>query len=172
MTWIELAGQAVSLTAFALCMAAFASKRDERLLRLLVSANIAFALQFALFGSWTAALLSLLVVVRILLARRFARNLTVMLLVLAASLVAAWLTWRGPLDLLPLAATFMGALGMFMLRGIPMRLMLAGAGSAWLLSNLVIGSVGGTLAEAAVVVMNLVTVARLLLDRQQTAPHA
>jgi len=45
----------------------------------LISANVAFALQFALFGSWTAAVLSPLVIGRIILARRYFGNWQVML---------------------------------------------------------------------------------------------
>ncbi|TCK08599.1 YgjV family protein [Marinobacterium mangrovicola] len=172
LTPIELAGQLVSLVALVLCMLAFSSKRDDRLMKLLVSANIAFALQFALFGSWAASVLTLLVILRIVLARRYARNLKVMGFVLVASLLATALTWRGPVDLFPLAATFMGTVGMFMLRGIPMRLMLAGAGSAWMLSSLVIGSVGGTLAEAVVVGVNLITVARMMMDKKRASEHS
>ncbi|GGE55223.1 permease [Streptosporangium jomthongense] len=161
MSYTALAGQIVSLIALGFCIVGFASKRDDRLLVLLISANVAFALQFALFGSWTAAILSLLVIGRILLARRYVGNWQVMLAVLAVNLVAAVLTWRSPVDFFAIAAAVFGTLGMFMLRGIPMRLMLAAAAFAWMLNNIVIGSVGGTLAEAMVLVVNFITICRL-----------
>ncbi|WP_242634368.1 YgjV family protein [Marinobacter salicampi] len=167
MTYAEIAGQAVSLVALGFCVAGFASKQDDRLMVLLISANVAFALQFALFGSWTAAALTLLVIVRISLARRYKGKVGVMLLVLLACLVVAALTWRDLTDVFPLAAAVLGTVGMFMLRGIPMRIVLAGAAFAWMLNNIVIGSVGGTLAEGLVLLTNLITIHRLARMKQR-----
>lgn len=157
----DWAGQIVSLVALGFCIAGFASKQDDRLMVLLISANVAFALQFALFGSWTAAVLSLLVIGRIMLARRYLGSWPIMLLVLAVNGVAAVLTWKSPVDFFAITAATLGTVGMFMLRGIPLRLMLAGAGLSWMLNNLMIGSVGGTLAEAMVVITNFITIYRL-----------
>ena len=156
-----LAGQAAGLAALLLCIAAFASKRDERLLVLLISANVAFALQFLFLESWTAAALTVLVIVRIALARRYPGSKAVMAGVLAASAVAALVTWQGWADLPALVAMVLGTVGMFLLRGIPMRVMLGLAAVAWLLSHLLVGAVGGSLAEALVVVTNAFTIWRL-----------
>ncbi len=161
MSYTDMAGQVVSLIALGFCIVGFASKRDDRLMVLLISANVAFALQFALFDSWTAAVLSLLVIGRIMLARHYLGSWKVMLAVLAVNMVAAALTWRSPVDFFAIAAAIFGTVGMFMLRGIPMRLMLMAAAIAWMLNNIVIGSVGGTLAEGMVVVTNFITIVRL-----------
>jgi hypothetical protein len=161
MSYTALAGQIVSLIALGFCIFGFNSKRDDRLMVLLIAANVAFALQFALFGSWTAAILSFLVIGRIMLARRYMGSWQVMLAVLVVNLVAALLSWRSPVDFFAIAAAVFGTLGMFMLRGIPMRLMLAAAAVAWMLNNIAIGSVGGTLAEAVVLVVNFITIYRL-----------
>jgi hypothetical protein len=161
MTYAAIAGQMVSLIALGFCIAGFASKHDDRLMVLLISANVAFALQFALFESWTAATLTVLVIARISLARRYPGSVPVMLMVLAASFAAAAVTWQGMVDILPLTAAVLGTVGMFMLRGIPMRVLLAGAAIAWMFNNIVIGSIGGTVAEALVVITNLITIVRL-----------
>lgn len=164
---LEIAGQVVSLIALGLCIAGFASRQDDRLMVLLISANVAFAIQFALFGSLTAAVLSLLVIGRIMLARRYLGNWKIMLAVLAVNLLAAVLTWRSPVDFFAIAAAVFGTIGMFMLRGIAMRLMLAAAAIAWMLNNIVIGSVGGTLAEGLVVITNFITIYRLVLMKRR-----
>lgn len=161
MTMAEMAGQVVGLIALGFCIAGFASTRDERLMGLLIGANVAFAAQYALFQSWTAAALTVLVIVRIGLAQRFLGRVSVMLGVLALSAVAVVLTWQSWIDLFPTLAMTLGTVGMFLLRGIPMRLFLAGAGLAWMANNIAIGSVGATLAEGLVVVTNLVTIIRL-----------
>ncbi|MFW5823724.1 MAG: YgjV family protein [Marinobacter sp.] len=156
-----LAGQFFGLLALAICLAAFASRKDDRLLVLLISANVAFALQFAFFSSWTAAALTVLVIVRIALARRYVGSQRAMWLMLAANLLAAAFTWRDWVDVLPLTAATLGTVAMFLLRGIPMRILLGLAALAWMLNNLLIGSVGGTLAEGMIFVTNVITIVRM-----------
>lgn len=161
LTHADLAGQFFGLLALVICLVAFASKSDDRLLVLLISANVAFALQFAFFSSWTAAALTVLVIARIMLARRYVGSQWVMWAVLVANLVAAALTWRDWVDVLPLTAATLGTVAMFLLRGIPMRIMLGLAALAWMLNNLVIGSIGGTLAEGMIFVTNVITIIRM-----------
>ncbi|WP_136248345.1 YgjV family protein [Halomonas borealis] len=157
----EWLGQGVSLVALALCVAGFASRRDDRLFALLLVANLAFAAQFALFQSWVAASISALIVLRIALVRRYPGNGAVMAAMLAATLVVAALTWSGWRDVPALLAGLLGTYGMFMLRGIAMRALLAAAACCWIISNLLAGSIGGTLAETLILVTNLITVWRL-----------
>lgn len=160
-----MAAQAFSLLALALCIAAFMSKRDDRLLLLLVTANIAFCLHFMLLDSWTAAAITALIVVRSACARRFKGSWRATLLFLAASGIAAAATWQTALDLLPLTAAIFGTVGMFLLTGISMRVALAGAALAWTLNNAILGSIGGTIAEGLILTTNLVTIARLMRER-------
>ncbi|MCE8033737.1 YgjV family protein [Billgrantia tianxiuensis] len=156
-----LLGQGVSLVALTLCLVAFASKRDDRLFVLLLFANVAFAAQFALFESWVASGISALIVLRIALVRRFPRNRAVMLAMLLATVAVALATWSGPRDIPALAAGLLGTYGMFMLRGIPMRIALAAAALCWVASNLLAGSIGGTIAESLIFLTNVITMLRL-----------
>lgn len=162
-----LAGQLCGLVALVICVVAFASKNDDRLLVLLISANVAFALQFVFFESWTAAALTVLVIVRIVLARRYLGSKAVMAGVLLASGIAAALTWQSWVDMLPLAAMVLGTVGMFLMRGIAMRVFLGLAAFAWMLNNLLIGTIGGTLAEGLIVVTNIITIIRLVRARRK-----
>ncbi|MFB9869008.1 YgjV family protein [Vreelandella sulfidaeris] len=162
-----MVGQFFGLVALVLCVVAFSSKQDDRLLALLISANVAFALQFVFFESWTAAVLTVLVIARIVLARRYLGSKTVMTVVLLASALAAALTWRSCVDVLPLIAMVLGTVGMFMLRGIAMRVFLGMAAVAWMLNNLLIGTIGGTIAEGLIVITNIVTIIRLVRARRK-----
>ncbi|MGM0768390.1 MAG: YgjV family protein [Pseudomonadota bacterium] len=161
MSLAHLLGQFSGLIALGFCIAGFANKNDDRLMVLLISANVAFALMFAFFESWTAAALTVLVIVRIALARKYQGSWRIMAVMLAINLLVAAVTWREPTDIFPLTAAVLGTVGMFMLRGIPLRVVLGLAALAWLLNNLVIGSVGGTLAEGMVLVTNVITIVRL-----------
>ncbi|CAM4078236.1 YgjV family protein [Vreelandella rituensis] len=162
-----MAGQFFGLVSLILCVLAFSSKQDDRLLVLLLSANVAFALQFMFFGSWTAAALSLLVIARIALARRYPGSKVAMVIVLAASGVASVLTWQSWADLPAIVAMVLGTVSMFLLRGIPMRVFLGLAALAWTLSHILAGSVGGTLAEALVILTNAITIYRLYRAKQR-----
>jgi len=163
----EILGQLFGLVALAFCIAGFANKNDDRLMVLLISANVAFALMFAFFESWTAAALTVLVIVRIALARKYQGNWAIMAAMLMVNALVAWATWRTATDVFPLAAAILGTIGMFLLRGIPLRLVLGLAAFCWMLNNIVIGSVGGILAEAIVLVTNVITIYRLYRIRKK-----
>lgn len=166
-SYSAIAGQFFGLVSLILCIIAFANKQDDRLLMLLIFANVAFTLQFITFGSWTAAVLTLLVIVRIALARRYPGNRKAMALVLAVSGIASVFTWQSWADLPAILAMVLGTVGMFMLRGIAMRVSLWLAACAWMTSHILVGSVGGTLAEALVLITNAVTIYRLYRAKQR-----
>lgn len=166
-SYSTVAGQFFGLVSLVLCVLAFSSKQDDRLLMLLLSANVAFTLQFMIFESWTAAALSLLVIARIALARRYPGSKVTMVIVLVASGVASGLTWQSWADLPAMVAMALGTMGMFLLRGIPMRVFLGLAALAWTLSHILVGSVGGTLAEALVLLTNAITIYRLYQAKQR-----
>lgn len=153
----ELAG----LTALALCIAAFASKKDDRLLIILILGNAAFAVQFFLSGGLVAGAVSSLVVLRIFLARRFARHAGVMAAFALTTCLVAAATWQGTADLAPVLAGLVGTYAMFMLRGIPMRAMLAVAALFWMCANFFAGSTGALLAEGLIFFTNIITIIRL-----------
>ena len=160
-------GQIVGLVALGLCIAAFANKRDDRLLLILVLANVAFAVQFLLLGGWVAGAISGLIVLRILLVRRFKKNWLVMGTMLAATGLVAFLTWQGPPDAVPLLAGLIGTYAMFMLSGIPMRVLLAIAAACWMLANYLSGSIGALIAEGLILVTNSFTIFRIHAERSR-----
>ncbi|MCK5934297.1 MAG: YgjV family protein [Fulvimarina manganoxydans] len=168
----DMAGQIAGLVALGLCVVAFSSKSDDRLLAILVLGNVAFAIQFAFFGAWVASTISGLIILRIFLARRMPRHRGAMIAMLLATLFVAALVWQGPSDFIPLAAGLLGTFAMFMLRGIPMRLCLAVAAFLWMVTNAVSGSWGALAAEGLVLVVNLVTILRIARDRRTKAEDA
>ncbi|SJN13277.1 putative membrane protein [Halomonas citrativorans] len=160
-SYSTMAGQFFGLLSLALCIMAFSNKQDDRLLVLLLSANVAFSLQFMILGSLTAAALSLLVIARIAFARRYPGSKSVMAIILAVSAIVSAFTWQSWADLPAIVAMALGTMGMFLFRGIPMRVFLGLAALAWTFSHILVGSVGGTLAEVLVVVTNAITIYRL-----------
>lgn len=158
---VNLAGQLAGFIAFGLCIVAFASRDDDRLLLALLFANVAFTAQYLFFGAMAAAGVTTVNLLRILLARRYYGSRPVLVGVLVATGAVTAFNWQGPLDFLPLAAGFLGTVAMLALRGIPMRACLAAAALCWLMLNISIGSVGATVAELLALATNLTTMARL-----------
>ena len=167
----DLLGQAVGFVALVLCIAAFASKDDDRLLVILIFGNTAFALQYALFAAWAAAGIMTLNLLRVVLARRMPRNRIATALFLAATVAVAAATWRNATDVFPLAAGVTGTIAMFMLRGIPMRVGLIITALCWIVTTALIGSYGALAAEVLILATNLITVGRLVRDAYARPPE-
>ena len=164
-----LLGQAVSLLALGLCLAGFANKDDNKLLLILIAANVAFATQFVLLGSWVAGGITCIVILRIVLARIYHRNLYIMCALLAATAATAVIGWQDWKDAPALIAGILGTVGMFAFRGSIMRWWLFVAAFCWVLSNLAIGSIGGVLAETLVMTTNIITIWRIEMDKRRLA---
>lgn len=164
-----LIGQAVAFLALALCIAGFANKDDNKLLLILIAANVAFAAQFALLGSWVSAGITCIVITRIVLARRYHRNLFIMAALLAATIGVAIVGWQDWKDAPALIAGILGTVGMFAFRGSIMRWWLFVAAFFWVLSNVAIGSLGGILAESLVMTTNIITIWRIEMDKRRLA---
>lgn len=164
----QIAGQIAGFVALALCLVAFASRNDERLLAVLVFGNLAFVLQYALLEAWVAAAISVLVWVRTVLARRLQGSRPAMVVMLAAAFLVAALTWQGPMDVFPLAAGIFGTVSMFLLRGIPLRIGLAATALCWVITDIAIAAIGALLADLLVFVTNLLTIARMAREGRRT----
>lgn len=164
-------GQIVGFIALALCIAAFASKDDNRLLAIMILGNAAFALQFALFGAQVGAAISALNMLRVVLARRLPRNRLATALILAATGAVAAATWQHAVDMFPLVAGVAGTVSMFMLRRVKMRIGLIVAAVCWIVANAAVGSYGAVAAEVMILVTNTITIVRLVRDgSRQAAP--
>ena len=160
-----LLGQLAGFIALGLFIAGFANKDDRKLLRILIAANFAIVLQFALLGSWVASAMTGIVIVRILLARKYHRNLAIMAGLLALTVITALLTWQNWGDAPALMAGIIGTIAMFAFHGIVLRWWLFCAAFFWVLSNIIAGSLGGIIAESLVMIMNVITIWRLKRDQ-------
>ena len=64
-------------------------------------------------------------------------------------------------DWLPLGASCIGTLALFLLRGIPMRLAMLCGTCLWIANNIVAGSIGGTALEIVIAAVNMTTIWRM-----------
>ena len=157
--------QLFGYAAFVLGVMSFLQK-DDRRFKLYMSAEcLAYVVHFALLGNPTAVASSVISVARSVLslytkAPWVAFALVALNLALGWHLVEVWWNW------LPLLASCIGTLALFLLSGIRMRLtMLVGTG-CWLANNILSGSIGGTALELVILATNLRTI--YALWRQET----
>jgi hypothetical protein len=152
--------QLVGYAAFVLGVLSFL-QRDDRRLRAMVGAQaFSYAVHFFLLGSTVATLASLVTCVRALLSL-VTRSKRVALALLAVNLTFGVLTVRTPLACLPVLATTAGTIAFFWFSGLALRFILLGSTACWLVNNLALGSIGGTMLELFIGAANLTTCYRL-----------
>ncbi len=159
MQWFS-AAQCVGYLTLVLGILAFSQKNDFRLRSLVGTQCVAYALHFLLLGNIPAA-----VSAAVSSARSYAslctRSIYVAAIAVIANLAIGLHFVHSPAGLLPVAASVMGSAAMFLLRGIPLRVVLLMCSLCWLGNNLLCHSVGGTVLELFVSSSNLVTILRL-----------
>ena len=55
----------------------------------------------------------------------------------------------------------LGTIALFLLQGIPMRLLMLCGTGLWITNNVIVGSIGGTALEVTIAVVNITTIIRL-----------
>lgn len=161
--WLSPA-QCAGYLAFVLGVASFLQRDDRRFKLYMAAECLVYVVHFALLGVPTAAASSLVSLARSLLALR-TRSAWVAAAVCAVNAaLALWLA-RDWSDCLPLAASCIGSLALFLLDGVRMRLAMLAGTLCWIANNLLHGSIGGTALELVIAAVNLLTIARLLRAR-------
>ncbi|HBN6294874.1 permease [Vibrio parahaemolyticus] len=161
----SILAQALGVISFGLGFSVFYQKNDRHLKILMLIFNLNHLLHFLLLGSMVSALSALLSALRTTTAI-FVSSKRVAAVFIVISLVSGfWVAeqWR---DLWPIIGTVIGTYSVFCLSGIRMRIGFLLGASCWLTNNILVGSIGGTLLEMTVIVMNLLTIYRL--HRQQS----
>ena len=165
--WLAPA-QCVGYLAFILGVGSFLQTDDRRFKLFMAGECFAYIVHFALLGTPTAVASSTMSFLRSLLAMR-TRALWVAALVVAANLALGLSLAHRPSDWLPLGASCLGTLALFLLQGIPMRLVMLCGTCLWIANNLIAGSVGGTALEVVVACVNAVTIVRMMRQARVAA---
>ena len=148
--------QCVGYMAFALGVTAFLQKDDRRFKQFMAGECLAYIVHFTLLGDMTAVASAAMSLLRSVLALR-TRSVWVAAGIIAINLALGLSLAIRASDWLPLAASCIGTLALFLLQGVAMRVaMLCGTG-LWVANNLIAGSVGGTALEVVIAVVNLRT---------------
>jgi Bacterial inner membrane protein len=148
--------QCLGYAAFALGMACFLQTDDRRFKIFMALECAAYIGHFALLGQPTAVASTAVSLGRSIASLRWRTPAVGVFFVLLSAGLGAWL-FNGWLSLLPIAASCIGTTALFFLHGLRMRALMLLGTLLWLVNNLLVGSIGGSLLEACLALANLRT---------------
>jgi hypothetical protein len=149
--------QCVGYVAFVLGVTSFMQRDDRRLKQFMAAQCLAYIVHFALLGIPTAVASSTMSLLRSVLALH-TRALWIALAIVAANIVLGLYLATSAAAWLPLAASCIGTLALFLLHGVPMRLVMLCGTFLWIGNNLIAGSIGGTALETVIAIVNIRTI--------------
>jgi hypothetical protein len=155
--------QLFGYAAFVLGINTFRQKNDKHFKLYMTGECIAYVIHFFLLGNPSASASALVSAGRSALSL-YTRSIWVAIgvivinVILGASLVEHWWNW------LPLAASCIGTLALFLLSGIRMRLVMLIGTALWIVNNLASGSIGGSALEMVIFVVNSHSIREMYRD--------
>ncbi len=152
--------QCFGYVAFVVGISAFMQTSDRRLKVLNASECLVYAVHFVLLGNLPASASSMVSGLRSFLALR-TRSPLVALSMLVIGIGLGVHLAKDLLGWFPIIASCIATVAVFFMRGVPMRLFLLSSTLLWLVNNIVSGSIGGTLLEATIALVNIATILRL-----------
>lgn len=160
MTFDNVIAQSFGFLSLALGILTFYQKDDKKLKILMIVFNINHLVHYILLGSIVSALGSLLSAIRTATAIHFSSK-WIAALFITISLVSGVLLADHIWQMWPILGTIIGTYSVFLLKGIRLRVGFLFGSSCWLINNILVGSIGGTILEITVISMNLITVYRI-----------
>ncbi|MFA0355609.1 YgjV family protein [Vibrio breoganii] len=164
-------GQVLGFVGYAIGVSTFYQKDDRRLKIMMMVFNINHVFHYLLLGSMMSALSALLSAMRTTTSIFTSSKLVAYIFILASGLLGYTLaeSWA---DSWPILGTAIGTYSVFVLKGIPMRIGFLLGACCWLVNNIIVGSIGGTLLEMTLIGANLFTMFRLHKEAQVTSVTA
>lgn len=152
--------QCVGYAAFVLGVGSFMQTDDRRFKLFMAGECFAYVLHFALLGNPTAVASSCISLLRSLISLR-TRSVWVAIAIVGINLGLGLMLAKQASDWLPLAASCLGTIALFLLQGIAMRMLMLCGTLLWVANNVIAGSIGGTALEVVIAVVNVVTMVRM-----------
>lgn len=159
--------QALGSISFGLGLAVFYQKNDRMLKIMMLLFNANHLLHYLLLGSVTSALSALLSALRtttaIFVSSKWVASVFILISLMSGLYIAE--QWA---DMWPIFGTMIGTYSVFCLSGIRMRIGFLFGACCWLINNILVGSIGGTLLEISLIGMNTLTIFQLYQQRKHT----
>lgn len=159
--------QLIGYVALVLGVSAFLQKSDTRLKVLIAAESVAYVVHFVLLGNYTASGSAGVSCVRNLVSIR-SRATVWIVFFLGVNVAIGAVYAKGLAGWLPITASCLATVAIFRLQGIVMRFVLLICTLLWLVNNGLSGSIGGTVLESIIALVNLSTIVRLFLEGRRS----
>ncbi|MBB1379322.1 MULTISPECIES: YgjV family protein [unclassified Pseudoalteromonas] len=152
--------QALGFISYILAMLCFIQKDDRRFKIMMILMNLNHALHFYLLNAVTSSLCCLFAAGRTATSLQTKAKWVAVLFIILTALIG-YLTVSQWTDYIAIAGSCIGTYALFCLNGIKMRWVIFMGSCLWLINNIIVGSLGGMLLEATVIILNLITIYKL-----------
>ena len=152
MTYYWLA-QSVGVVAFAVGITMFFNRSDRRFKQQLSAYSAIIGVHFLMMGAAPAGMSALLNSLRTLISLR-TRNQWIMVVFIVLTLVLGLSRAHHWVELLPVGATVVSTWALFRTSGLTTRCIMWCSTCCWVVHNIWLGSIGGSLIEGSFLVMN------------------
>lgn len=161
--------QAVGVLASAIVVFSFSRKHDDHLKFFIIFGNILFAAHFFMLDAYAGMLINMINAFRVGFSIKFHKSNWMMWFFLGVYLIAGYVVYEEPKDLLPVLSSLLGTYSMFKLSGIKLRLVGMIGASSWLTYAIISHSIGGMITEIGIMLSNSATIIRLMKDKKHKA---
>lgn len=158
--------QAVGVLAFLVGITMFFNRSDRRFKQQLSLYSAVIGIHFLLMGAAPAGMSALLNAVRTLVSLR-TRSLWVMVIFISLTLFFGLGEAKHLMELLPVGATVVSTWALFRTRGLTTRCIMWCSTFCWVIHNIWLESIGGTLIEGSFLVMNGINIIRFYRLQQR-----
>ncbi len=164
----EIIGQIFSILAMALTVVSFQMKTKKQILVMQTVGSAFFLSSYVLFGSWAAVCLNIVFLIRNTVFyfkdKKWASHGVWLYSILALVVAAGALGFKTYLDIFPIVGSIFGTVAAYMKRENMFRLLKLGDSPCWLIYNISIPSIGGSICEIINIASILVGLIRYRKD--------
>ncbi len=158
--------QVLGYIASIILLIGYGIKHDKKTKIVLVVSSLIFSAHFFMLGAFTACAVNIVNAMRNASSIFLYKSKLAFIVFTVLYGVGAYVTYGSPVDILPTFASFITCIGMFFLGGIRFRVLVVIAVVMWIVHNVVVGSIGGTIQACILFFVGSVTVYRLMRDKK------
>lgn len=164
MDWSYIIIQGIGLVSTAIFIFSYQIRSPKKLILAQLAASVIVAIHYFLLQQWTGCALNLVSALRAAVCsseKPWTRSRWTLAGLLVVSVGVGFLSWQGPISLLPIAGMITGAISIFSRNSRVIRVVqMSFTSPVWLIYNIVIGSIPGTITDSFNIVSVIVSLIR------------
>ncbi len=152
-------------------ISAFLQKNDDNVVKILIVANIFWAVHFYFMWVYSWLWIVIVWVLRLLMSMKYKRNNTVFVWVVLVTIILWMFTYENIDSLFPIIASCLATYGFFYLEKIKLRLLLLVVSGFWLSFHYIHFSIWWVINESILQIVHLATIYRIMVETWGTRAY-